>query len=48
MDSLLNAAGPDHKDTADITSSSLDNEFEMPDAKETTNASVKLKGRGRL
>ncbi|XP_027113217.2 DExH-box ATP-dependent RNA helicase DExH7, chloroplastic-like isoform X1 [Coffea arabica] len=45
VDSLLNAAGPDHKDTADITSSSLDNEFEMPDAKETTNAFVKLKGR---
>lgn len=47
VDSLLNADGHDHKDTADLTST-LDNEFQMPDAKETTNASANMKGQGRL
>lgn len=48
VDSLLNATGLDYKDTADITSSSVDNKFEMPDAKETTNATADLKGRATI
>ncbi|KAL3515702.1 hypothetical protein ACH5RR_022604 [Cinchona calisaya] len=46
VDSLLNAAGPDYNDTADVTNSSLYNEFQMPDAKETTNVSASMKDQG--